>query len=112
MTPKTHPKEFFKFAQRAVLDHIHEKNYKWSWDHFSKRRDDRKKYISCHVDNELGRATAQQKEALKKLEQKLSFEDIRFYRSMAKSKLKRERASISKILFCFVTHSQSGFTDC
>ncbi|KAG2188293.1 hypothetical protein INT44_001046, partial [Umbelopsis vinacea] len=95
-TPKTHPREFFKFAQRAVLDHIHEKNYKWSWDHFRTRRDDRKQYISCHVDNALGRATASQKEALKKLEQKLSFEDIRFYRSMAKSKLKRERASINQ----------------
>lgn len=96
MTPKTHPREFFKFAQRAVLDHIHEKNYKWSWDHFKQRRDDRKQYISSYVANALGKSTAQQKDALKKLEQQLSFEDIRFYRSMAKSQLKRERATIGK----------------
>jgi vacuolar protein sorting-associated protein 13A/C len=94
MTPKTNPKEFFQFAQRAVLDHIHERNYKWSWDHFKGRRDDRKQYISCYVANALGKATPQQKDALKKLELKLSFEDIRFYRSMAKSQLKRERAYI------------------
>lgn len=95
-TPRSHPKEFFQFAQNAVLEHIHDKNYRWSWDHFRQRRDDRKDYISSYVANALGKATAKQKETLKKLEEKLSFEDIRFYRSMSKSQVKRERAAIGK----------------
>ncbi|KAG1066501.1 hypothetical protein G6F42_026650 [Rhizopus arrhizus] len=44
----------------------------------------------------MKKATPEQLGALKKLEHDLSFEDIRFYRSIAKSKLRREKIRINK----------------
>lgn len=43
--PSEDPKAWFKYAAECVLNEIHEKNSKWSWDHFAKRRDERKEYI-------------------------------------------------------------------
>lgn len=93
---KTHPKEFFQFAGKAILSEIHEKNYKWTWDHFRTRRDQRLQYIECYVADKMKKATSEQTSALKKLEYDLTFEDIRFYRSIAKSKLRREKIRIDK----------------
>lgn len=45
VSPSEDPKAWFKYAAECVLNEIHEKNYKWSWDHFAKRRDERKDYI-------------------------------------------------------------------
>lgn len=95
-TAKSHPKEFFKFAGNAILSEIHEKNYKWTWDHFKKRRDQRLQYIECYMAEKMKKATPEQAKALAKLEYDLSFEDIRFYRSIAKSKLRREKVRIDK----------------
>ncbi|KAI9475459.1 MAG: hypothetical protein EXX96DRAFT_266961 [Benjaminiella poitrasii] len=95
-TPKTHPREFFQFAANAVLSEIHERNYKWTWDHFRTRRDQRILYIECYVSDKLGKASPQQKQQLEQLEHDLSFEDIRFYRSIAKSKLRREKMDQEK----------------
>lgn len=44
----------------------------------------------------MKKATPEQLDALKQLEYDLSFEDIRFYRSIAKSKLRREKIRINK----------------
>ncbi|CEP17102.1 hypothetical protein [Parasitella parasitica] len=95
-TAKTHPKEFFQFAGKAILSEIHAKNHKWTWDHFRTRRDQRLQYIECYIADKTKKATSEQKTALKKLEHDLTFEDIRFYRSMAKSKLRREKIRIDK----------------
>lgn len=91
-SPKTHPREWFQFAGKAVLSEIHDAHYRWSWDHFKERRDDRIRYLDCYVAHELGRATQEQIATLNSLEEKLSYEDIRFYRSIAKNRLRRERA--------------------
>ncbi|KAI7898920.1 uncharacterized protein BX663DRAFT_555462 [Cokeromyces recurvatus] len=90
-TPRSHPREYFQFAAKAIISEIHERNYKWSWDHFRTRRDQRLQYIECYTADKIGSATPQQKERLKELEYELSFEDIRFYRSIAKTKIRRER---------------------
>ncbi|OAD04505.1 hypothetical protein MUCCIDRAFT_141025 [Mucor lusitanicus CBS 277.49] len=95
-TVKSHPREFFQFAGKAILSEIHEKNYKWTWDHFRKRRDQRLQYIECYIADKMKKATPEQLDALKQLEYDLSFEDIRFYRSIAKSKLRREKIRINK----------------
>ncbi|KAI9253785.1 hypothetical protein BDA99DRAFT_443164 [Phascolomyces articulosus] len=96
ITPKTKPKEYFQFAANAVLSEIHDRNYRWTWDHFKKRRDERLAYIDCYVDNQLKRASQEQLDTLDELEHKLSYEDIRFYRSRAKSRLKREMAILAE----------------
>jgi vacuolar protein sorting-associated protein 13A/C len=95
-TAKSHPYEFFQFAGKAILSEIHEKNYKWTWDHFRKRRDQRLQYIECYMADKTKKATPEQKKALMELEHDLSFEDIRFYRSIAKSKLRRDKVRIEK----------------
>ncbi|KAI8075646.1 hypothetical protein BDF21DRAFT_495147 [Thamnidium elegans] len=95
-TAKSNPKEYFQFAARAILSEIHEKNHKWTWDHFKTRRDQRLKYIECYVADKMKTAVPAQLETLKKLEHDLSYEDIRFYRSIAKSKLRREKVRIDK----------------
>ena len=55
-------------------------------------------YIDCHVSSELNRATPEQEEILDELERRLSYEDIRFYRSRAKSRLKREMAILGNLM--------------
>lgn len=96
MTPKTHPLEYFRFAGNAVLSEIHERNERWTWKRLKKRRDDRIAYINCYVNHKLDRATPDELEQLENLERELSFEDLRFYRSLAKPKLRREKARLGK----------------
>ncbi|KAI8888651.1 hypothetical protein K501DRAFT_320796 [Backusella circina FSU 941] len=91
------PLGYFKFAGNAVLSEIHERNERWTWKKLSERRDDRKMYIECYVDQKLEKVTPKQKETLEKLERKLSLDDIKFYRSLAKPKLRSEKARLAVI---------------
>ena len=49
LQPKSSPKEdpagWLRFAGKAVLDKIHDRNKRWSWAYFKERRDDRLRYI-------------------------------------------------------------------
>ncbi|RUS17356.1 hypothetical protein BC937DRAFT_90076 [Endogone sp. FLAS-F59071] len=94
VTPKSDPLAWFRFAGNAILSEIHDRNYRWTWEHFRQRRDDRRAYVDVYIADKLDRATPQQKEELAELEKRLSYQDIRFYRSVAKSSLKREKAII------------------
>ncbi|KAF7732148.1 hypothetical protein EC973_006403 [Apophysomyces ossiformis] len=95
MTPRSNPREFFKFAAEAVLSEIRERNRQWTWDHFKERRDDRLRYLECYVAQQLGHATPEQLDELNQLERRLSYEDIRFYRSISRNRLKREKAKLA-----------------
>ncbi|PHH61768.1 hypothetical protein CDD81_7979 [Ophiocordyceps australis] len=95
--PSQDPKAWLQFAGNAVLGKIHEKNRQWSWDYFRQRRDDRISYI------ELFKKKKQQQqlspddvERLGNLEWKLSYEDLRFWRSLARNQLKKENAAALK----------------
>ncbi|ODV94409.1 hypothetical protein PACTADRAFT_18111 [Pachysolen tannophilus NRRL Y-2460] len=90
------PLEWFKYTAKCVLDEIHEKNYKWSWEYFKTRRDQRVSYLKlwkAKIENPT--LKAQQQLELDKLEEILSFEDIRFYRSLAKSKYRKEHLTLN-----------------
>ncbi|TPX30777.1 hypothetical protein SmJEL517_g05746 [Synchytrium microbalum] len=91
ITPLLDPKAWFKYAGTCILSEIHERNRKWSWDYFAERRDDRLTYIKLHKAQTLGLATPEQISALNELERKLPFEDIRFYRSIAGTQLRKEK---------------------
>ena len=92
-----------------MLSEIHERNYRWTWDHFKKRRDERLAYIDSYVDSQLNRATPDQLDTLEELEHKLSYEDLRFYRSIARSRLKREMAILGKCSpFCTVKSAKKA----
>ncbi|KAK9466576.1 hypothetical protein V1512DRAFT_276148 [Lipomyces arxii] len=89
------PREWFRFAGNVILREIHEKRRQWSWEFFKQRRDDRLRYIELFKIKVLADPTnvftQAMGEELKALEWKLSFEDIRFYRSLAKTQLRKER---------------------
>ncbi|KAG9102497.1 hypothetical protein FRC06_001944 [Ceratobasidium sp. 370] len=85
-----------QFAGKMILREVHEKNYKWTWAHFAKRRDDRKRYVQLFKKKELDKnktLTGEDLAAFEALERALVYEDIRFYRSIARSELRKERAS-------------------
>ncbi|KAI8844441.1 hypothetical protein BJ741DRAFT_543605 [Chytriomyces cf. hyalinus JEL632] len=96
ITPLMDPSAWFKFAGTCVLNDIHEKNKKWTWNYFAERRDNRVLYIklfkaSKSVSNP-SLFPPEDADLLRMLERRLSFEDIRFYRSIANNQLKKEKA--------------------
>ncbi|CCH41516.1 Vacuolar protein sorting-associated protein [Wickerhamomyces ciferrii] len=94
---KGNSKEWFKYAAKCVLNEIHEKNYAWSWEFLSKRRENRIAYIKlwkeklllCDIAQPLPKQS--QNEELENLHKELTFEDIKFFRSLAKKELRKER---------------------
>lgn len=97
VTPKEDPRAWLKFAGNAVLSKIHERNRRWSWDYFRERRDDRKRYIELFKKKKQNQQlTAQENDDLNKLEWKLDYEDLRFWRSLARNQLKKENAEALK----------------
>ncbi|KAF8938290.1 hypothetical protein BGZ58_001218 [Dissophora ornata] len=96
ITPKQDPLAWFRYAGNAVLSQIHERNRKWTWAFFEERRDDRKAYVELYKNHKLGRNDPEDEERLKALEWKLSYDDIRLYRSIAKGVLRREKILIEK----------------
>jgi len=93
-SPMEDPKAWFRFAGNAVLGKIHERNRRWSWDFFRERRDDRVRYIKLFKKKKQSQQlTAAENEDLKKLEWKLGYEDLRFWRSLARNELRKENAA-------------------
>ncbi|KAK1781448.1 hypothetical protein QBC45DRAFT_57630 [Copromyces sp. CBS 386.78] len=91
--PKEDPRAWLQFAGNAVLSKIHERNRRWSWDYFRERRDDRKRYIELFKKRKQGQQLSpEENDDLTKLEWKLDYEDLRFWRSLARNQLKRENA--------------------
>jgi len=89
------PKEWFKYAAKSILNEIHEKNYKWSWEYFATRRDQRKAYIKLWKMKQLTKSlTPDEEKEFDDLEIKLPFEDIKFYRSLAKTEIRKENKKV------------------
>ncbi|KAH0527101.1 hypothetical protein TsFJ059_002139 [Trichoderma semiorbis] len=94
VSPKEDPKAWLLFAGNAILGKIHDRNRKWSWDYFRERRDDRRRYIELFKKKKQGlQLEANESSDLDKLEFKLSYEDLRFWRSLARNQLKKENAA-------------------
>ncbi|CAG8450182.1 1456_t:CDS:10 [Cetraspora pellucida] len=92
VTPKKDPRAWLQFAGNCIISEIRERNRKLTWEYFAERRDDRHNYVKLYKEKQLETITSE----LEALECKLSYEDILFYRSIAKSQLKKERALIAK----------------
>ncbi|MCJ1313085.1 hypothetical protein MMC25_006762 [Agyrium rufum] len=96
-TPKEDPRAWLRFAGTAVLDKIHERNQKWTWEYMRQRRDDRRQYIELFKKKKKGQTlAANETEALNKLEEKSTYEDLRFWRSLARSQLRKENVGVKK----------------
>ncbi|KAI5124698.1 hypothetical protein M0805_004304 [Coniferiporia weirii] len=90
---KHKPKAFWKFATTAIREEIHDKNRRWTWSHFQQRRNDRHRYVNLFKEKELA-GRSEPDDELKALESKLSYNDIRFYRSIARSQLKKDKDNL------------------
>ncbi|KAB5527937.1 hypothetical protein GE09DRAFT_408196 [Coniochaeta sp. 2T2.1] len=91
--PKEDPRAWLQFAGNAVLSKIHERNRRWSWEYFSERRDDRKLYIELFKKKKQNQTlSAEENDDLNRLEWKLDYEDLRFWRSLARNQLRKENA--------------------
>ncbi|GAA94842.1 hypothetical protein E5Q_01496 [Mixia osmundae IAM 14324] len=93
---KSKSRALLRFAGSAILNEVHEKNRVWSWSYFAERRDDRKEYIQLFklVAKDANDVTA--KARIGELERKLGYKDIRFYRSIARSEMRKEQATARK----------------
>ena len=89
-------KSLWKFATKAILNEVHEKNRKWTWAYFAERRDDRMEYVTLFKLHSEDPSGPEVKKKLDDLEMKLAYTDIRFYRSIARSEMRKERASVKK----------------
>ncbi|KAF2136708.1 uncharacterized protein K452DRAFT_322218 [Aplosporella prunicola CBS 121167] len=95
--PKEDPRAWLQFAGKAVLEKIHDRNRRWTWDFFKERRDDRRRYIELFKQKKKEeRLSPADTEDLDKLEHKLSYEDLRFWRSLARNQLRKENVGVKK----------------
>lgn len=95
--PKEDPKAWLHFAGKAVLDRIHDRNKRWSWAYFAERRDDRKRYIELFKKKKKDETlSADEAKDLDRLERKLAYEDLRFWRSLARNQLRKENVGVKK----------------
>ncbi|KAI5965822.1 VPS13 [Candida pseudojiufengensis] len=89
VSPSEDPKAWFKYSAECVLNEIHEKHYKWSWEYFQKRRDQRIAYLKLWKLKLDRTISPEEEKELQQLEWDLSFDDIKLYRSLARNELKR-----------------------
>lgn len=95
-TIKEDPLQWLYYSFKTVYDEIHERNYKKTWAYIKKRRDQRKSYVPLWKkyltdENSL---TSDEKKQLTDLETECTFEDLKFYRSLAKLEYKKEFKSL------------------
>jgi vacuolar protein sorting-associated protein 13A/C len=96
-SPKEDPAGWLRFAGQAVLDKIHDRNRKWSWAYFKERRDDRLRYIELFKKKKRDeKLTPDEATELDALERKLTYEDLRFWRSLARNQLRKENVGVKK----------------
>ena len=96
-TPKEDPKAWLKFAGEAVLRKIQNRNRQWTWDYMHERKEDRNKYIALFKKKKAAqKLTASEQTDMTALEEKLTYEDLRFFRSLARSQLRKENVGVKK----------------
>ena len=95
--PKEDPRAWLQFAGQAVLGKIQDRNRRWTWAFFKERRDDRVRYIALFKKKKKEeKLTAAETEDIDRLEKKLSYEDLRFWRSLARNQLRKENVGVKK----------------
>lgn len=90
------PRALLKFALTAIRHEVHEKHKVWTWDHFKQRRDDRRDYLAHFKILAKDQDAVESKQKVAALEQKLSYRDLRFYRSIARSEMRKERITAQR----------------
>lgn len=47
------PRALWKFATTAISEEVHDRNCRWTWEHFRTRRNDRHRYVDLFKQKEL-----------------------------------------------------------
>ncbi|KYR02132.1 vacuolar protein sorting-associated protein 13 family protein [Tieghemostelium lacteum] len=94
-TVHQNPKAWWKYVIQVHLEQIRQKYFKRSWAYLLERRRDRIQYIqlfkrSLPKITWLQPLTKDEQKAIQQLEDKLSFEDIIYFRSLAYAEIKKE----------------------
>ncbi|KAJ1960237.1 Vacuolar protein sorting-associated protein 13, partial [Dispira parvispora] len=89
-------RQWLQFAIECVLSEVKERRRRWTWDYFKERRNDRQRYMRLYRELQTNPNALEEKKELTALERKLSFQDIRFYRSRVEAMLRKERAVTAK----------------
>ncbi|KAF9652010.1 vacuolar protein sorting-associated protein 13 [Thelephora ganbajun] len=84
------PLALLQFAGRAILAEVKERRYRWTWKYFATRRDDRKEYVERFRKKLLENAAPEDTVKLDELERRLDYDDVRFYRSIARQRARKE----------------------
>jgi len=96
-TPKEDPKAWLRFAFQAVYQKIKDRNRQNTWGYVKERRDDRIQYINLFKKKKKEeKMTPVEIEEFAGLEKKLGYEDLRFWRSLARNQLRKENAGVEK----------------
>ncbi len=96
-SPTEDPRAWLKFGVEAVHNKIHERNRLWTWDFMRERRDDRLRYIELFKKKKQEqKMTPTEAEEIERLERKLTYEDLRFWRSLARNQLRKENIGVKK----------------
>lgn len=91
------PRAWIRFAGQSVLQKIHDRNRRWTWDYMKERRDNRVRYIELFKKKKKAQTlTTAEQDELRKLEEKLSYEDLRFWRSLARNQLRKDNVGTKK----------------
>lgn len=94
-TVKENPKAWLKYAADVVLAEVKQKRREWTWDYILERRTDKIRYIQLYKQKTIAPPlSVEETEEFNNLEIKYNFDDLRFYRSLAKSELKKEKAQV------------------
>ncbi|GMK58122.1 hypothetical protein CspeluHIS016_0501540 [Cutaneotrichosporon spelunceum] len=84
----------WKYALNAIYAEVHDRHRRWSWDYFAERRDQRNNYVELYVKKlalpDGQTLSPEDQNALDDLEKRLSYEDIRFFRSVARVVAKKD----------------------
>jgi vacuolar protein sorting-associated protein 13A/C len=91
----------WKYALNAISSEVHDRNRRWTWEYLAERRDKRIKYVDLYVKKlalpEGALLSPEDEVALEDLEHGLPYEDIRFFRSVARVTARRDAATRKQI---------------
>lgn len=94
ITVQKDPKAWFKYAGNVILKQVRDKDKQWSWKYILERRQDKLRYIELYKLRESaipGSIPDNTTEEFNLIEKKYPYTDLKFFRSLAKSELKKEK---------------------
>lgn len=90
VTVEEDPKKWLQYTFKCVFNEIQERDYRWTWDYFKKRRDQRKEYVKMWTTHLEGTENAEDIKERENLENECEYNDLKFYRELAVMQFKQK----------------------